>query len=48
MNKIDIALIINGFAAGWLLARGGFTWDCYVAFIAIGATTIYLIRKKDK
>lgn len=47
LSKIDIALIINGFAAGWLLCKGGFTVDCFIAFVAIGVTTIYLSNKKQ-
>jgi hypothetical protein len=44
----SIAIMINGFAAGWLMVRGGFTWGCVIAWLAIGISTIYLSTKNDK
>ena len=45
-NMKRIALVLNGFGAGWLLGKSGFTWDCIIAFFAIGITSIYLTNKK--
>ena len=46
-RSISIALIVNGFAAGWLLARSNFKWDCILAYIIIGITTVYLSNKTE-
>ena len=44
----NIALIVNGFAAGWLVSKSGFAIDCIVAWIAIGITSVYLSNTKNK
>lgn len=44
----NLAMIINGFAAGWLMIKSGFTADSIIAWIAIGITTVYLSNTKNK
>lgn len=48
MKKIDVALVINGFAVGWLFAKSGFGVDCIIAFIAVGITSVYLSNRNKQ
>ena len=47
MRPQDVALILNGFASGYLLGKSELGWDSWVAFIIMGITVIWYTNKID-